>query len=952
MAQKNSTSRAEKMVTEAKKKNPGSGSSSGRSTQNSSRKKSPSVRTEYESNVPSSAVVSLVSLALFLLFFVISVKPEGALLQILQSVILGLIGQGGFYFSIPVLFYLFVINTFGKKRFVQMKSACSIVFAFACGCIYHLIVQDQGMATGSQIISDLYLGAAYGSTGGVLCGGTALLLRWACGNIMAIIICVLIIIFTLLGAIGITPASILRAIANRPRYEEEEEDDYIEPATIVVNHIANKQIEHKRQKRQALQAAKQMQTVQTVQPVSAEQLPQSAGNKAVKSKPAAAVPQQLPENVEEIPEQQESAPVNSGTPSRAKQIMSTIEMDSTVPVKAAEKRVSEPVPDAIGGNNTGKMMSVELAEEKMPSRNMPKLDLDSEPPSFVMAKNEPVQKKVVPTPVKAPVKPAQSAQEAKSGKVSAKDAAESAKQVAAEIEKNHSDGKSSYQFPPISLLKRPVRGGGDGTAEMRENSRRLNETLASFKIDAHIINVTRGPSVTRYEVELDKGVRLSKLTGCADDIALSLGASGVRIAAVPGKISVVGIEVPNRSVTMVSLREVIDSPEFQRAKSKSSFSVGKDISGSCIVGNIARMPHMLIAGTTGSGKSVCMNSIIISLLYKASPEDVKLIMVDPKMVELGIYNGIPHLLIPVVTDPKKAAGSLQWAVTEMLRRYKLMSDAGVRDLESYNSIMASEEGGQKLPQVVIIIDELADLMMVAAKEVEDSICRIAQMGRASGMHLIIATQRPSADVITGLMKANIPSRIAFSVASAMESRIILDTMGAEKLVGKGDMLYAPIGCGKPLRIQGCFVTDGEVEAVAGFVKDNYTANYSQDVLDEIEKKAAAAGKKTTASVSDPEPNDGELDGDEMLPAAVDVILETGQASVSMLQRRLKLGYARAARIVDEMEEKGIVGPFQGSKPRSILVTKEQWEAMKNGQSRQMEFDDLELNFDGVQDEFM
>ena len=453
------------------------------------------------------------------------------------------------------------------------------------------------------------------------------------------------------------------------------------------------------------------------------------------------------------------------------------------------------------------------------------------------------------------------------------------------------------------------------------------------------INVTRGPSVTRYEVELDKGVRLNKLTGCADDIALSLGASGVRIAAVPGKISVVGIEVPNRVVTTVSLREVIDSPEFNKSKSKSSFAVGKDIGGSCIIGNIAKMPHLLIAGTTGSGKSVCMNSIIISLLYKASPEDVKLIMVDPKMVELGIYNNIPHLLIPVVTDPKKAAGSLQWAVTEMLRRYKMMSDAGVRDLESYNSIMLSEDG-QRLPQVVIIIDELADLMMVAAKEVEDSICRIAQMGRAAGMHLIIATQRPSADVITGLMKANIPSRIAFSVASAMESRIILDTMGAEKLVGKGDMLFAPIGCGKPLRVQGCFVTDGEVEAVAEYVKDHYVSDYDQTVLEDIEKKAMQTGTKKPASVSDPDPTDEELEGDEMLPAAVDVILETGQASVSMLQRRLKLGYARAARIVDEMEEKGIVGPFQGSKPRSILITKEQWQAMRGGSS-QMDFDDLE-----------
>ena len=525
-------------------------------------------------------------------------------------------------------------------------------------------------------------------------------------------------------------------------------------------------------------------------------------------------------------------------------------------------------------------------------------------------------------------------------KVTPKEADASAEEVKQEIADGEKTKISAYAFPPIDLLKVAGSGGGDGTAEMRENSRRLSETLASFKIEARIINVTRGPSVTRYEVELEKGVRLNKLTSVADDIALSLGAVGVRIAAIPGQISVVGIEVPNRAVTMVSLREVIDSQEFDKAKSKSSFAVGKDIGGNCIVGNIAKLPHMLIAGTTGSGKSVCMNSIIISLLYKASPDDVKLIMVDPKMVELGIYNGIPHLLIPVVTDPKKAAGSLQWAVSEMMRRYKAMSDAGVRDLESYNSIVESQETeATKLPQVVVIIDELADLMLVAAKEVEESICRIAQMGRAAGIHLIIATQRPSADVITGLMKANIPSRIAFAVASAMESRIILDTQGAEKLVGKGDMLYSPIGSGKPKRVQGCFVSDPEVEAVATYVKENYVTNYDQQIMEEIERKAVQTGNKSAAS--DPEPNADELSGDEMLPAAVDVILETGQASVSMLQRRLKLGYARAARIVDEMEEKGIVGPFQGSKPRDILITKEQWASMQGNSDEQLGFDDLE-----------
>ena len=550
---------------------------------------------------------------------------------------------------------------------------------------------------------------------------------------------------------------------------------------------------------------------------------------------------------------------------------------------------------------------VELSEE------------ESSPAAFVPVEVDPFPEDAAP-PVKE--------------KVTAEEAARQAAQVEQEIAAAQAAPKPEYCFPPIDLLKLPRGRAADGTAEMRENTQRLNETLASFKIDAHISNVTRGPSVTRYEVELEKGVRLNKLTTCADDIALSLGASGVRIAPVPGKISVVGIEVPNQAVTNVSLREVIDSPEFAKAKSRSSIAVGKDIGGSCIVGNIAKFPHMLIAGTTGSGKSVCMNSIIISLLYKASPEDVKLIMVDPKMVELGIYNGIPHLLIPVVTDPKKAAGSLQWAVTEMMRRYRSMSDAGVRDLESYNSMIdGGEIEGEKLPQVVVIIDELADLMLVAAKEVEESICRIAQMGRAAGIHLIIATQRPSADVITGLMKANIPSRIAFAVASAMESRIILDTQGAEKLVGKGDMLYSPIGSGKPQRVQGCFVTDAEVEAVANYIKEHFSSTYDQAVMDDIDRKAEQTGSKgAPATASDPDPSADELAHDEMLPDAVDVILETKQASVSLLQRRLKLGYARAARIVDEMEELGIVGPFVGSKPRQILVTKEQWEQMKQGQT--------------------
>ena len=827
-----------------------------------------------ERQLPTRFITASVFLCLFILFLAISLSSGGVLNQLFEDVILGLVGWVGYIVAIPSFLYLFVIHAFSNKRPVVMRSICVGIFVLCCGCMAHLLEGVQDITPDIQMISDLYIGGSNGSTGGVICGGIAVLVYWLCSGILSWIIFVLGAVFSLFGAMQITIPSIIRAVKDRPRaeWEDEECQPQPEPAAIVVNHIANKRIAYVEQRRNKEHQADLE--------AEAQLRPDQPSNQKKRD-------------------------------SKVTDMMRQIETDVESPVSVAGVPVN---------NVTEEEIAAPGSEPEIISESMPAFD-----PA-------------------APLPPAPKV--VKPRKVTAKEADESAQAVAQEIASAEAIKKPEYCYPPIDLLKIPGGGTADGTAEMRENSRRLNETLASFKIDAHIINVTRGPSVTRYEVELEKGVKLSKLTTAADDIALSLGASGVRIAAVPGKISVVGIEVPNRAVTTVSLREVIDSQEFAKAKSKSSFSVGKDIGGNCIVGNIAKLPHMLIAGTTGSGKSVCMNSIIISLLYKASPDDVKLIMVDPKMVELGIYNGIPHLLIPVVTDPKKAAGSLQWAVTEMMRRYKAMSDVGVRDLESYNSIMSHEEDAKKLPQVVVIIDELADLMLVAAKEVEESICRIAQMGRAAGIHLVIATQRPSADVITGLMKANIPSRIAFAVASAMESRIILDTQGAEKLVGKGDMLYAPIGCGKPKRVQGCFVSDPEVEAVTNYVKNNFATSYDKEVMEEIERKAAQTGNsKPTAS--DPEPSSEELSGDEMLPAAVDVILETGQASVSMLQRRLKLGYARAARIVDEMEEKGIVGPFQGSKPRAILITKEQWEAMRNG-GTQMDFDDLS---DGEYEDF-
>ena len=871
--------------------------------------------------LPMKTMCGLGCLLLFLILLIVMIRPDGAIILAIRSLIYGFLGIVGFYALLPVSLAYGIILLAVNDKPIALRSICMMVFVLCCSSISHLLMDMPDFSGFFGLIGALYGGGVNQTTGGLIGGGIAMLLEWGLGTVISLVILFIIGVLSLLGIFQITLPSIISAVKTRPRGEwEVNKKPKQDPAEVVVHTIAAKRIEYVNNKRK-LEAKRAAQA-------SAQPQKKSASNR--KSGVSTLIRQ--------IAGEVDSPVASSFTPvAELKDKKGKKDQNGQKDQMDPDIVLPDPVPVSID-------KSEPLTADDLPEILTDGMDKWETPVQPTQPAKEPAAHKK-PAPdiaVEEISEPTNIAQ-----KEVHKTAVEVVKEIAMAEPVQIIDSKPEYRYPPISLLKLPPKGASDGTMEMKESSRRLNETLASFKIDAHIVNVTRGPSVTRYEVELEKGVRLNKLTSAADDIALSLGASGVRIAAVPDKISVVGIEVPNKVVTKVSLREVIDSKEFAAANSKSAFAVGKNISGECIIGNIAKLPHMLIAGTTGSGKSVCMNSIIISLLYKASPDDVKLIMVDPKMVELGIYNGIPHLLIPVVTDPKKAAGSLQWAVTEMLRRYRAMSDMGVRDLESYNSIIASQEiEGDKLPQIVVIIDELADLMLVAAKEVEESICRIAQMGRAAGIHLVIATQRPSADVITGLMKANIPSRIAFSVASAMESRIILDTQGAEKLVGRGDMLFAPIGTGKPQRVQGCFVSDGEVESVATYVKEHYNTNYDQSVMEEIEKSAAQTGN-SKGNAADPEPNAEELDGDEMLPQAVDVILETGQASVSMLQRRLKLGYARAARIVDEMEEKGIVGPFQGSKPRAILITKAQWETMRSNQNSQMNFDDLGNDEDDI-----
>ncbi len=485
---------------------------------------------------------------------------------------------------------------------------------------------------------------------------------------------------------------------------------------------------------------------------------------------------------------------------------------------------------------------------------------------------------------------------------------------------------ADYKFPSVDLLRDTKSpDSGDITQELNNNGKMLVDTLKSFNVNTKIIDISRGPAVTRYELQPAAGVKISKITTLADDIALNLAASGVRIEApIPGKAAV-GIEIPNKVVSMVGMKELIASSEFKHAKSKLTVVLGRDISGNIMTADLAKMPHLLIAGSTGSGKSVCINSFIISILYNASPNEVKMLMIDPKVVELGVYNGIPNLLVPVVTDPRKAAGALNWAVNEMLVRYKKFAETGVRDLESYNKMIEEnpdikDESGEvreKMPQIVIIIDELSDLMMAAPNEVEDYICRLAQMARAAGMHLVIATQRPSVDVITGIIKANIPSRIALAVSSQIDSRTILDMSGAEKLLGRGDMLFAPVGVQKPIRVQGCYVTDKEIERVVEFIKQSHGSNYDDKIAEEIEKGAipdSSAGRDSQSEGST----------DPMMSEAIKCVIEAGQASTSLLQRRLRVGYARAGRLVDEMEQMGIVGPHEGSKPRQVLINYQQF----------------------------
>ncbi len=861
---------AQKKPTAGKRSSPSGGrNASSRSAGN--RRKAPSGPRPIRREIGALACLLLAVFAAFGYFNV-----EAIFIDFFCNLVKGLIGFG-YWLLPPMLLVSSGILALHRGRPVRLRVWCALLTPLLAGSLLHLLLARGEYFWSAALPGLLWDQGQAMECGGVLSGLLALALSSLFSPVGAGVVFVLAGCVMVMAAFNLTLVDIVDAIRDRPRPEYEEEDP-----------PQPRRLEPRRRE-------------EAPAPTQAKSSPPPRKRAVI----------DIP--VDDGPEPEPRPPVS---PVQKKERF----FDRNPRVPAPDQVLAESLerPTAHGGGP-----ETELAPP--PSAPAPEPGPEAEPstPAIEPLELEPeAASPPIPEIQREPAVP-----KTKTAKA-AQESAQAAQEVAQDIARGLENGPAAYQYPPVSLLTEGGGVSGDVAGELRGNQLRLSDAIHSFGIDATIADVTRGPSVTRYEVELDQGVRLNKLTNLSDDIALALGATGVRIAPIPDKISMVGIEVPNKLVSPVHIHEVISSRAFRDNPSKVAFAVGKDIGGNAIVGNIAKLPHLLIAGTTGSGKSVCTNSLIISLLYKATPEEVRLIMVDPKMVELGIYNGIPHLLIPVVTDPKKAAGALQWAVTEMMKRYRTFSEIGVRDLASYNAHAAKSEELEKMPQIVVVIDELADLMLVAAKEVEESICRVAQMGRAAGMHLIIATQRPSADVITGLMKANIPSRIAFAVASSLESRIILDTTGAEKLVGRGDMLYFPLGTGKPQRVQGCLISDEEVASVVGFIKRNSgSADYDDEILHEIEQNAAAK-EKTGKGVGGSTPEDVDAGYDELLPSAIEVVVETGMASVSMLQRRLKLGYARAARLVDQMEEKGVVGPFEGSKPRQVLISKDQWQEMQ------------------------
>ena len=810
---------------------------------------------------------------------------DGWLVEKFRLVFRGLFGWG--YYLVPVcLLWGALILGFHRGRPVQLRLICVLCMPMVFGALIHLLLCKVDGVFANQFsdgVKILWDDAQYipEYCGGVVSGMIGLGLKKSISIVGGVVLCVAAFLLMMMAGLNLSVETIVDWFKNLPRLEYEpepidelDEDKFFSPEDYLFPMDGGEPI-RKKERDAALE--KELRAKRFTGPTFFDQ------DQPAPQKPVAEKSKQKKRSAKEILFSQFDLPLDAET-----QVAAALDARQAEKTKKPERKKSASTQDV-------KPLSVADAAD-IAGVEIHSADMDN-----------------------GAAGPA-------SGKKQKIDADAEAAIVAKEIEAGAEEDKPTYEFPPLDLLN--CSGDSetyDADGDLDETELQLENAVRSFGVGASIVGAVHGPTITRYELKLDQGVKLNKITNLAGDIALSLGVKSVRIAPVPDKISTVGVEVPNKNVRTVWLGDLVDSTAFRDSKSKLSVALGKDIGGNVVVSNISKMPHLLIAGTTGSGKSVCVNSMILSLLYKSSPEEVRMIMIDPKMVEFVVYNGMPHLYVPVVTDAKKAAGALQWAVVEMLKRYRLFSETGVRELTAYNTIKKNQ-GEETLPQVVIFIDELADLMMVASKEVEEAICRVAQMGRAAGMHLVIATQSPRADVITGLMKANIPSRIALSVSGPLESRIILDQQGAEKLLGNGDMLYSPIGS-KPVRVQGAFVTDEEREEIINFLKREAEAEYSDEILAEIEKASADKNAKE----DEPEADASKSDYDELLPQAVDVIFETKQASVSMLQRRLKLGYSRAARLIDQLEEVGVVGPYEGSKPRKIMITKQQWQEMQYSQ---------------------
>lgn len=846
-------------------------------TKSSAKKKAPTkAQQQAMKEASKKQICILVAFASALLFGSIVFINAGGLWGLLRSFIFGTFGLSAFLLPFFILFLSIVAaigkdSTKYKHRVIEGVILFTLLVAFI-----HIVRVDETLSYGEQIKNAFFTYKNYAGTGakfgmgvyGAVFGGIPLLLTG--GNKLAggiITILILFVLFMLFS--GTTIIRLLRSLKAPAEaigdYAEEKITDYKDTYETVSTDI------HEKKARDAVKKEKE-----TDKKRSEEEPKRSSIDiplDAKKGKPDMGINDIFTEaKLDDSPE------------------VETLE--------AHEKRTKAINLD----ENINKLDDFEVAP---PATNVPFEELLSEK----MSKTDKKLKKTVEA-IKEEVPEADVTEDA-----------EEEVQAEAPVE----IPKKAYELPSIDFLDEPKNTSKTGdAAELREKAQKIVNTLQSFGVGTKIVDICRSPSVTRFELQPDPGVKISKITSLSDDIAMNLAASGVRIEApIPNK-NAVGIEVPNSEKTAVTIREIIDSPAFKNAKSKLNVVLGRDIQGEPTCTDLAKMPHLLVAGTTGSGKSVCLNAMIVSLLYNATPEEVKLIMIDPKNVEFSVYRSIPHLLVPVVSNPRKAAGALSWAVAEMDKRYALFAENGARNLQGYNNY-AVMENIPKLPQIVIIIDEFSDLMMAASNEVEDSVCRLAQKARAAGMHLIVATQRPSVDVITGLIKANVPSRIALTVKSQIDSRTIIDTQGAEKLLGNGDMLFCPVGLSKPVRIQGSYVSDAEIERVVDYVKSQSDTNYDDSVMQEIELKAAQTDKKKPSVIA--KTADGD-DGDEMIPKAIEVVVENGMASTTLLQRKLKLGYARAARIIDELAEKGIVGPYEGSKPRKVLITKDQWYEMQ------------------------